>query len=141
MTAPETLHEETLHENTLIVLTRHGEMRFAREYAYAAQCVKRVAELEARLKEPTYEAFLRQGTALQAANADLAALSEENATLRAAAEIVEAMERGEIRSMFYVADAPEHSRLAMEVFTKSGLDDFAGPTLSAAYAQATGRTE
>lgn len=128
--APEvTPPRETLHEETLAMLAEdealyraqmpHSVFPEAREamadqYAYAAQCVKEVADWRQRYAE--------------AENARVVA-EAENARLAAAAAIVEAMERGEI----HVARGAGEWAIW---HVKRG-EKFRAPTLLAAYERAT----
>lgn len=146
MTPPrETLHEETLRmldDDRERCVNRHGivgddfALALSKQYAYAVECVGEAKRLH------DADCVMLTQAALDDLTQQLAALRAEVATLREAGAFVAAIDRGEIRSVFYVADAPANNRVEVHAFTEMGLDEYFGTDALAAYhAARAGRTD
>lgn len=120
-------HEQSRHT------TQFGTLPYADLYAHAAECVREVAALRRQVEET---AVLSR--ALDTAVADLQALQAENATLRAKAEIVDAMERGEVNRIDRTIAIKGHAWLCE---LSGGRGIAFGESPLAAYAQARAAQE
>lgn len=130
----ETRHEET--NDTIAFLSREGARsgRTLNEidyFAHAMQCVREVAALHAENARLAEQAEAYRAT-LKDYDDRVGALQNENARLATLAAIVEAMEKREVQ---VIQHDNGFSVKAPNVPLCSA------PTLAAAYAQATGRTD